>query len=197
MVKSIDIDGDLLSKAREDTGLDSNEKVVRAALKALIRRTAADRLWVESSTLPNLDSEEVIAAIKAAIEGDLSTEAGVEELRQFDQGTHPAQRSQEAYDAWARTKIQAALDDPSPPISQEEAEAHFAERLRDKIEENAPVKVEVREKVTIEVDEALLESARETSGIVTDDELIGTALAVLVYKQADLELLREAIDECR
>jgi len=33
-----------------------------------------------------------------------------------------------AYDAWFRTKVQEALDDPRPPIPDEEVEAHFAKR---------------------------------------------------------------------
>ena len=33
-----------------------------------------------------------------------------------------------AYDAWFRTKVQEALDDPRPPIPHEEIEAHFAKR---------------------------------------------------------------------
>lgn len=34
----------------------------------------------------------------------------------------------EAYDAWFRAKVQEALDDPRPPLSHEEVEAHFAAR---------------------------------------------------------------------
>jgi Arc/MetJ family transcription regulator len=196
-VKSIEIDGGLLSKAREETGSESNEGLVRAALKLLIRREAADRLSQHCGTLPANDSEEVLAAIEAAIEGDASHEAGVEELRQFDQGTHPAQRSQEAYDAWVRTKIQAAEDDLRPPISQEEAETRFADLCAGHTEENATAKVEVREKVTVEVDEALLATVRECLGIETGDELIDTALLVLIYKQADMAMLQEAITESR
>jgi DNA-damage-inducible protein J len=33
-----------------------------------------------------------------------------------------------AHDAWFRAKVQEALDDPRPNISQEEIEAHFAKR---------------------------------------------------------------------
>ena len=45
----------------------------------------------------------------------------------------------EAYDRWFRAKVQEALDDPRPPLSNEEVKAHFARRraatLRE-IEEN-------------------------------------------------------------
>lgn len=33
-----------------------------------------------------------------------------------------------AHDAWFRTKVQEALDDPRPAISHEKIEAHFAPR---------------------------------------------------------------------
>jgi len=36
--------------------------------------------------------------------------------------------SREAYDSWGRAKIQEALEDPRPSLSQEEVEAHFAKR---------------------------------------------------------------------
>jgi DNA-damage-inducible protein J len=35
---------------------------------------------------------------------------------------------EQAYDAWFRTKVQQALDEPHAPISDEEAKAHFAAR---------------------------------------------------------------------
>lgn len=34
----------------------------------------------------------------------------------------------EEYDAWFRAKVQEALDDPRPPIPDEEVRAHFARR---------------------------------------------------------------------
>jgi DNA-damage-inducible protein J len=34
----------------------------------------------------------------------------------------------EAHDAWFRTKVMQALDDPRPPIPHEDVEAHFAKR---------------------------------------------------------------------
>jgi DNA-damage-inducible protein J len=33
-----------------------------------------------------------------------------------------------AHDAWFRAKVHEALDDPRPPVAQEEVEAHFARR---------------------------------------------------------------------
>ena len=33
-----------------------------------------------------------------------------------------------AYGAWFRTKVQEALDDPRPPLSDESVKAHFAQR---------------------------------------------------------------------
>ena len=41
----------------------------------------------------------------------------------FDFASDPA-----AHDAWFRAKVREALDDPRPPIPQEEVEAHFAAR---------------------------------------------------------------------
>jgi DNA-damage-inducible protein J len=35
-----------------------------------------------------------------------------------------------AYDAWFRAKVKAALDDPSPAMSEEDVEEHFAKRRR-------------------------------------------------------------------
>ncbi len=35
---------------------------------------------------------------------------------------------QPSYDAWFRVKVQEALDDPRPPLSNDEIEAHFAAR---------------------------------------------------------------------
>lgn len=35
---------------------------------------------------------------------------------------------EEAYDAWLRGKVQEALDDPRPRVSNEDVKAHFAAR---------------------------------------------------------------------
>jgi DNA-damage-inducible protein J len=40
--------------------------------------------------------------------------------------------SSEGFDAWFRAKVQEALDDPRPPLSQDDVERHFADR-RDKL----------------------------------------------------------------
>jgi DNA-damage-inducible protein J len=37
----------------------------------------------------------------------------------------------EDYDTWFRAKVQEALDDPRPPIPDEEVRAHFARRIAD------------------------------------------------------------------
>lgn len=45
----------------------------------------------------------------------------------------------DAYDTWFRAKVQEALDDPRPALSNEEVKAHFARRRADtlrQIEEN-------------------------------------------------------------
>jgi len=36
----------------------------------------------------------------------------------------------EAHDAWFRAKVMEALNDPRPPVPQDEVEAHFAARRR-------------------------------------------------------------------
>ncbi len=119
-------------------------------------------------------------------------------MRQFDLGIHAAQRSQEAYDAWVLTKIDTPETDPTPTTPREEVEARFDDLWADHAKGNAGSEAGGRDKaVAIEVDEALLGTAREQSGIITDQELVDTALAVLVYKQADLAMLREAIEESR
>ena len=49
-MKTIEVDSDLLSKAREETGIDSNERVLHASLKLLIRREEADKLLPHGAT---------------------------------------------------------------------------------------------------------------------------------------------------
>jgi DNA-damage-inducible protein J len=41
----------------------------------------------------------------------------------------------EAYDKWFRAKVQEALDDPRPPISNDVVKAHFARRRADTLRE--------------------------------------------------------------
>lgn len=50
--------------------------------------------------------------------------------RVANEGALPAGLTTEpaAYDAWFRAKVQEALDDPRPPLSNEDVKAHFARR---------------------------------------------------------------------
>jgi DNA-damage-inducible protein J len=53
----------------------------------------------------------------------LLTRVAKEGALPFDFTTDPA-----THDAWFRAKVREALDDPGPPVSHDDAEAHFAKR---------------------------------------------------------------------
>jgi Arc/MetJ family transcription regulator len=209
MLKTIEIEYKFIAEAREYSGIEKDEDVARAAMIALIHREASYQLLAggtdpdveytprhQRSTEPIDVSAEALAAMKASMENDPEREDEIEELRQFDEGTHPAQRSPEAYDAWARAKVQKAIDDPRPLIPHEVVKAYFTALLAEhRSLEDASIEEEVPLKVNIEVDEALLAKAREYTGIESDYELIGTALGVLAQQQVSLASLREAMAE--
>lgn len=54
MRTTVNLDDDLLDKAKRYTSLDSNPAVVNAALKALVEREAARRLARMGGTMPDL-----------------------------------------------------------------------------------------------------------------------------------------------
>jgi len=56
MRTTVNLDDELLDKAKRFTSLESNSAVVNAALKALVEREAARRLARMGGTMPDLQS---------------------------------------------------------------------------------------------------------------------------------------------
>jgi len=87
--------------------------LVQTRIDAAIRDKAAEVLALSGLTVS--DAVRILLT-RAANEGVVPME-----LRAND----------EAYDAWFRTKVQEALDDPRPRIPDEEVEAYFAKKRAD------------------------------------------------------------------
>jgi len=87
--------------------------LVQTRIDAAIRDKAAEVLALSGLTVS--DAVRILLT-RAANEGVVPME-----LRAND----------EAYDAWFRTKVQEALDDPRPGIPDEEVEAYFAKKRAD------------------------------------------------------------------
>jgi hypothetical protein len=121
------------------------------------------------------------AAYGAAIEGDKTRAAGIEDLRQFDAGTHPAQHSQAAYDVWVRTKIHAADNDPRPLIDGELCMKRISARLKSRFSSSGDEDgVDDLSSTTIEVDRDLINQADEYVDVESDSELAEAAIRVLI-----------------
>ena len=105
MQKRVKIANELISKAQRATGIHTPSELVHTALTALIQKEAADALAMWAANRPTIESvhgdrmstepievtQALKAAYEAAIEGDKNKATRMDELRQFDTGTHPAQ----------------------------------------------------------------------------------------------------------
>jgi DNA-damage-inducible protein J len=84
--------------------------LVQARIDAAVKEQAAKVLEAMGMTVS--DAVRILLT-RTAREGALPIELVVDE---------------EAYDAWFRTKVQQALDDPRPGIPDEDVKTHFAKR---------------------------------------------------------------------
>ena len=196
MKKRIRVGNKLLATAQRLTGIDAPSALVNAALTALIEKGRAEELAIWTATRPSIESvlgdrmetepvevaQALKAAYEAAVEGDRTRAAEMEELRKFDAGTHPTQHSQATYDVWADTKTLAALNDPRPPIEGEVVMKRLA-RLESRLssdDEDAIDWGEDPSSTIIEVDGDLFNEADDYVFVETDSELAEAALRVLI-----------------